>query len=174
MAMQPRTWSLSALAVELGADRRTLARDLASLPPAESRRVGGRTEKRWLMADVLEHMDLGREPSRRRGRSGRPHVHVDAEMIAKFTASITEDLFPTILEYFRPLMLGGLADDYKMSRKKARMVYGYSVIALSYAFQHALDGDENMVFRYPDETMELLKQAGDESRAAATTQEATQ
>ena len=90
-------------------------------------------------------------------------------MIAKFTASITEDLFPVILEYFHPLMLTGCAEDCGLTEQQSKQVYGYSVIALSYAIQHALDGDENMVFRYPDETMQLLKQAGDESRAATTT-----
>jgi len=168
MAMQRKLWSINGLAAELDVDRRTLSRDLRDLPPAESKRIGSRVEKRWLMADVLEHMDLGREPSRRRGRGGRPLV--DAEMVARFNQTITEDLFPVILEYFRPLMLVGLAEDYKLSGKKARMVYGYAVVALSYAIQHALDGDESMVFRYPDETMQLLKQAGDESRAAAPTQ----
>ena len=92
MAMQRKLWSINGLATELDADRRTLSRDLRDLPPAESKRIGSRIEKRWLIGDVLEHMDLGREPSRRRGRGGRPMSI--AEMIERFNSVITEDLFP--------------------------------------------------------------------------------
>ena len=42
---------------------------------------------------------------------------IDAEMVRKFNQTITEDLFPVILEYFRPLMLVGLAEGYKLSGK---------------------------------------------------------
>ena len=164
MAMQRKLWSINGLAAELDVDRRTLSRDLRDLPPAESKRIGSRVEKRWLMADVLEHMDLGREPSRRRGRGGRPII--DAEMVARFNQTITEDLFPVILEYFYPLMLTGCAEDCGLTEQQSKKVYGYSVIALSYAIQHALDGDEHMTFSYPERTMELIKQIGDKARAS--------
>ena len=164
MAMQRKLWSINGLAAELDVDRRTLSRDLQDLPPAESKRIGSRIEKRWLMADVLEHMDLGREPSRRRGRGGRPII--DAEMVRKFNSTITEDLFPVILEYFHPLMLTGCAEDCGITEQQSKKVYGYSVIALSYAIQQALDGDEHMTFSYPEKTMELIKQIGDKARAS--------
>ena len=48
MAMTRRLWSINGLAAELDADRRTLTKRLRDLPPAETKRVGGRIEKRWL------------------------------------------------------------------------------------------------------------------------------
>ena len=166
MAMQRKLWSINALSTELDVDRRTLSRDLRDLEPAQVKRVGTREEKRWLMADVLAHLDLGREPARRRGRSDRPRI--DADMVRRFTATITEDLFPVILEYFHPLMMTGCAEDCGLTQQQGKKVCGYSVVALSYAIQHALDGDEHMTFSYPEKTMELIKQVGDESRAATT------
>ena len=49
MAMTPRLYTVSALAVELGVDRRTLAKHLAAVEPAD---VRGRS-KRWRMRDVF-------------------------------------------------------------------------------------------------------------------------
>ena len=71
-----------------------------------------------------------------------------------------------ILEYFHPLMLTGCAEDCGLTEQQSKKVYGYSVIALSYAIQHALDGDEHMTFSYPEKTMELIKQIGDKARAS--------
>ena len=59
MAMQPSTYSLNALSVELGIDRRTLAKRLADVPPAE---VRGRS-KRWRMQDVLKVADGSSPPA---------------------------------------------------------------------------------------------------------------
>jgi phage terminase Nu1 subunit (DNA packaging protein) len=54
--MQAELWSLNALAVELGRDRRALARDLEGLVPDESTRKGGRTERKWKLKRVVEHL----------------------------------------------------------------------------------------------------------------------
>lgn len=56
MAMQSKLWSINALSTELEIDRRTLAKRLAGLPPAESKKVGIRIEKRWRLADVVGHL----------------------------------------------------------------------------------------------------------------------
>lgn len=47
---QPATYSLNALSVELGIDRRTLARRLADVKPAE----GTGSSKRWRLRDALD------------------------------------------------------------------------------------------------------------------------
>lgn len=54
--MQAELWTLSGLAVELGRDRRSLARDLEGLDPDKSEHKGGRTERRWRMRRVVEHL----------------------------------------------------------------------------------------------------------------------
>ena len=163
MSMQKRTWSISGLSVELDTDRRTLAKRLQDLPPAETRKIGGRTESRWLLCDVLDHIQ---DSPKGRRRGGRPIV--DAEMIKRFNQSITHELFPVVLAYFQPLMLTGCVDDCGLTEQQSKKVYGFSAIALSFAVQHALNGDEHMTFNYPDKTIELLKQVGDESRAGTT------
>lgn len=54
MLAEPRT--LSWLAVELRRDRRSLARDIEDLPPDSVRKVGGKTERRWFLSRVVEHL----------------------------------------------------------------------------------------------------------------------
>jgi len=54
--MQSRLWTLNALAVELGRDRRSLARSLEGLEPDESRQVGARTERKYRLVRVIEHL----------------------------------------------------------------------------------------------------------------------
>src|SRR5689334_6687110 len=55
MAMRPRLWTISGLAVELGGDRRTVAKALARVPPAGE--VGGHDA--WRMADALAALEPG-------------------------------------------------------------------------------------------------------------------
>lgn len=58
--MQAELWSLNGLAVELGCDRRTLARDLEGLSPDEETRKGGRIERRYRMRRVFQHLASAR------------------------------------------------------------------------------------------------------------------
>lgn len=53
MAMRPRLWTISGLAVELGRDRRTVAKALARVPPAG--KVGGHDA--WRLADALKALE---------------------------------------------------------------------------------------------------------------------
>lgn len=54
--MQAKLWTLNGLAVELGRDRRALARDLEGLEPDTTRQTGSRTERRWRLRHVIEHL----------------------------------------------------------------------------------------------------------------------
>jgi hypothetical protein len=40
-------------------DRRTLAKRLERLPPAQTKKVGGHTDKKWRLQDVLRLLKLG-------------------------------------------------------------------------------------------------------------------
>lgn len=53
MSLHAKTYSLNALSVELGHDRRTLGRWLKNLPPTER---GRDKAPRWRMLDVVEHL----------------------------------------------------------------------------------------------------------------------
>lgn len=52
MSMTPKLWSISALSVELGMDRRTVAKKIAAVKPAEE----GSSGKLYRLADVLQAM----------------------------------------------------------------------------------------------------------------------
>ena len=54
--MIPKTWTLSALSVELGIDRRSLARRLEDLPPAFEATKGKRVDRRYKLAAVVAHL----------------------------------------------------------------------------------------------------------------------
>ena len=81
MSMQPQTYSINALAVEIGLDRRTLARRLADVPPAEAH---GRV-KRWRLRDVLAALDGGSLQT-----SARPAPRA-AEQVRAFEINLRTD-----------------------------------------------------------------------------------
>ena len=60
MGMTPKLHSISSLSVETGINRRTLAKRLAQIPPAE---VRGRV-KRWFLKDVLKVLKASSAPAR--------------------------------------------------------------------------------------------------------------
>lgn len=53
MAMLPQLWTLNGLAVELQMDRRSLARAIANLPPADG---ADTPSPRWRLADAIAHL----------------------------------------------------------------------------------------------------------------------
>lgn len=63
-------WTVSALAVELARDRRSLSRDLEDLEPDEMERQGTRTVRRYRMARVVAHL---------MGRGGEKELDLNAE-----------------------------------------------------------------------------------------------
>lgn len=54
--MISKDWTLSALAVELGVDRRSLARRLEGLTPVSESTKGKRTERLYKLAAVVAHL----------------------------------------------------------------------------------------------------------------------
>jgi hypothetical protein len=106
--MQPETWTLNRLAVELHRDRRTLARILESVPPVEEKRVGKRTHRAWHLADVVQRLlaiaaeatdsDAPRELSLERAKLARAQTEkskVETEMKrAQLTSVLAGGLIP--------------------------------------------------------------------------------
>lgn len=54
--MQQTLWSISALSLELGIDRRTLAKKLSDVPADEITKSGKRDYKKWKLANVINHL----------------------------------------------------------------------------------------------------------------------
>ncbi len=63
MAMQSKLWSISGLATELEMDRRTLAKRLEYLAPAEEKKTDKRIQKLWRMSDVVDHLETPKSES---------------------------------------------------------------------------------------------------------------
>jgi hypothetical protein len=85
VAMQPTTWSLNALATELHMDRRTLAKRLGRVPPAE----GTGRRKRWHLADVLDALRRHERGLRSPSGDRRADVREVLESVAIPTACLT-------------------------------------------------------------------------------------
>ncbi|MBK1619987.1 hypothetical protein CKO42_16375 [Lamprobacter modestohalophilus] len=61
--MQAQLWTISGLSAELGIDRRTLAKRLADLEPADlDKRTNGAKIRRYKLADVFHHMLAAARP----------------------------------------------------------------------------------------------------------------
>ena len=126
MAMQGQLWTLSGLAVELGMDRRNLARRLEGLEPDESE---GRSPK-WRMARVHRHMMRGAEvgdPQREKARLDKlraDKVELELERERGETVSVHEvaGLWAKLASEARARLLG-------MPTKAAPLVMGCKRVA---------------------------------------------
>lgn len=95
MAMQTQLWSINALSNELNMDRRTLSKKLTGLPAAETKRIGKRVEKRWQLADVVEHLNrqqqMSASPNSFPPVNGYRILHIEA--IIHFVSWLTPKLW---------------------------------------------------------------------------------
>jgi hypothetical protein len=168
MAMQKKTWSLSGLSTELDTDRRTLARRLQDLPPAETKRIGSRIEKRWHLADVLEH--LGDAPAGRRRTGSR----IDADMVRRFNEMITQDLMHDVIDstFFRGLLLNGMRQA-GLDENQMDEVMGFVILGLVYSVEEIL-GAPGIAFDIPAYALDIMRKAGERRTAAnGTSHDAT-
>ena len=132
MAMQRQTWSISGLATELDMDRRTLAKRLADLPPAEVKQVGRRTEKRWRLADAIAHI----QPYAKDGPVNPPNsLRIYSEQAIKhFAWWLTEE--------WGPAWSGLLKTETDLSKEQIRHLYKQQYGLLVYYLDEYLAGDE--------------------------------
>ena len=107
--MQAQLWSLSGLAVELGMDRRTIAKRLEDLDPDEIVK-GKRTEKHWKMARVFRHLNqAGHDPQEEKARLDRlraDKVEHELDIAKGLTGSISilTDVLSNIAEQINSIL----------------------------------------------------------------------
>jgi len=148
--MQSKLWSISGLATELGMDRRTLAKRLESLAPAEEKKTGKRIQKLWRMSDVVEHL-----------RSPRPQqAELDAENKKLTKEYLSTQLFPLIVSNaaFVGTIFSGAKDD-GLTRQQALNQYKTAFYAIVSALSD-ITGDEDFQVE-TGKFYEFLQEKGD-------------
>jgi hypothetical protein len=132
MAMQSTLWSINALSTELGIDRRTLAKRLQHLPPAEVKQVGRRIEKRWRLADVIAHL----QPYSKEGTVNPPNgLRIfSEETVRHFAWWLTEE--------WGPAWSGLLKSETDLSKEQIHHLYKQQFGLLVYYLDEYLVGDE--------------------------------
>jgi hypothetical protein len=144
MAMQRQTWSINGLSAELEMDRRTLSDRLSGLPPAESRQLKNRTEHRWYLSDVLEHLE---NPGASRGIG---------EAMDGFKRLVGKNLYPSIVasRSFGAIIANGLKDELGLTQAQGLRAFQLAGVALSFALCEVLE-DDDMQFQIPDFIVEM-------------------
>jgi hypothetical protein len=142
--MQRQTWSINGLSAELQMDRRTLSDRLDGLPPAETKQLANRTEHRWYLADVLEHLE---NPNASAG--------IDAA-ITGFKEILTKNLYPSIVasRSFGAIISNGLQDEIGLTEAQGLRAFQLAGVALSFALCEVLE-DDDLDFQVPDFVVEL-------------------
>jgi len=128
--MQSKLWSISGLAAELKMDRRTLAKRLEHLPPAEEKKTDKRTQKLWRLIDVVEHL-----------KNPKQNNH-EASCREATKEYLSEKLFPAIVD--NPTFTGTLfhnAIEAGCTKQQALDQYKMAVHALAAAFFVLIDDD---------------------------------
>ena len=144
MAMQRQTWSINGLSAELGMDVRTLSDRLDGLPPAETKQLANRTEHRWHLRDVLDHLE---NPNARRGIG---------EAMAGFKKIIGQNLYPSIIasDSFGAIISNGLQDELGLTQAQGMRAFQLAGVALSFALCEVLE-DDDLGFQIPDCIVEM-------------------
>jgi len=142
--MQRQTWSINGLSAELGMDRRTLSDRLDGLPPAETKQLKNRTESRWYLSDVLEHLE---NPDAFRGLE---------EALTGFNRIVAQSLYPSIIasESFSAIIANGLTDEFNLTRAQGLRAFQICGAALSFALCEVLE-DDDLDFKIPDFVVEM-------------------
>lgn len=122
--MQSQTFTLSGLSVELGVDRRTIAKMLDDLPAAETEPDG---KKRWKLRAVLAHIE-------KRKASDVGQSATDQE-----GAWIGHELTPAIFgsKTFMSIFMRGLRDELGMSKRDVLRTYLLLFLALAAELERA-------------------------------------
>jgi hypothetical protein len=114
--MQAQLWSISGLSVQLGIDRRTLAKRLEGLTPASvEERGNGAKVRRYKLAEVVEHLNRDKSKSE---SSGPSDAQVD-EAASGFLGFVGRDVLPGMIENSAGILTGALVDDLGITKPQA-------------------------------------------------------
>lgn len=165
MSLSQQLWSLSALSIELGIDRRTLAKRLSNLDPSWTKEYRNRVEKKWYLKDVLDHLQIMNTPLKKSALldSQRRNENEVKVFIRKF---IGEEVFPKIGDSssFINIIVNACQEELGLSIKDGLRVYQFVMFALVTHFCEST-GDDDLGFKKP-EFMLHLNQVGLKKAAA--------
>jgi hypothetical protein len=141
MAMLKKFWSINALANELDLDRRTVAKRLEGLPPATEKKVGSRIEKRWHLAEVLEHF-----------KNPKPAD----DFVAEMKEMVGRLMYPALISSrsFQNILMHGTVEDLGLSKVQAMRCYQLACVALLWGFNE-IHEDEDIVYSIPDHVKDM-------------------
>lgn len=161
--MQRKTWSVNALAVEFDTDRRTVSKWLQDLPPAESRKIGDRMEKRWYLSDVVNHLQRSKRAIKRSADDR------EAEIRRGLNAWIADTLVRALLDspYFRVYLLKGMEDGELIAEEGERNL-SMAVMAITHGLSDVMD-EPDIQFNVPPEVIEIMQRDGDRRKAQQQT-----
>lgn len=129
--MRTQLWTINALAAQLKIDRRTLAKQLAGLPPAKTKkRSDGSVVKYWHLADVVEWLRAAPEARERDQRA--------QEFVNWLKVFLGSEVYPGLLERMFPILTRGFVDEVGLTKAQALRAVEIVAVALS----HALAGAE--------------------------------
>jgi len=156
MAMQAELWSINALATEFHKDRRTMAKRLEGLKPAEVKKVGKRTEKRYYLADVVDHLH---NPT-------STDAVFEAEAMKQLQRVVAKWLVPGVLsnDHFIGTLIGNL-EDKGFTREQTLLIYKNFTVSLFSGVSDMFD-DEDMHFDTGYVLDAIIKDGGAEAWAA--------
>ena len=119
MALQRQLWSINALSTELGLDRRTLAKRLDGLVPAQD------NPKTYRLRDVLTHL--------KRYQDDLPDLDPSKmdSVIGTVIISMGENLAEQLPKTLRAT---GSSDEKQVARQVSGIMLAYSYMAYSFAF----------------------------------------
>lgn len=126
MALQRQLWSINALSVELGLDRRTLAKRLDGLAPAQE------SPKTYRLRDVLDHL--------RHYQDDLPDLdpsNMDT-MIETVITSMGKDLADQLPKTLRAT---GSSNEKQIARQADSIMLAYSFMAFSFALEVGVEDE---------------------------------
>lgn len=149
MAMSRQTWSINGLANELDIDRRTLAKKLQGLRAAEEKDVGGRIERRWHMADVVDFLRKQKAGI----RDTRSDADFNTEVLEQLKKWVGKEMYPRLIENhrFRGGITGCAHGEFGLSKEASLELLSETSFFILCAI---CDGfrDEDMLFHIKEDS----------------------
>ena len=133
-----KLWSINALSVELGIDRRTLSKRLDNLPPAETKRLKNRTEKSWALQAVVEHLNRSNKPKSTKNEAAE--IAAAERMLENIKLFLGDKLIPDVINHpaFCNLIINGVSEELGITKAQAVQAYRFAGLAVVVAVDKLL------------------------------------